>query len=229
MSKPRHQNSGLSKTPKSQASRKKPAQSSTDHSAKEQQAVALINQGKLQEAEVIYRELIAAGTSSHIVYGNLAAICLMQQAARAFRSSTKPCNSSLTTDAHHNLGNALKERGDLPQQSPLTTPLSAQAQLPRRSLQPGQCPQSRVIQPQQSPPTTPLLTQAQPPRSSLQPGHCSPGTRRPARAIIALRLKPNHPDTHNNLGNALKEQSTNCSNRLLQHHSSTQARLPRSS
>ena len=45
-----------------------------DHSTKEQQAVALINQGKLEEAEAIYRELIAAGTSDHIVYGNLAAL-----------------------------------------------------------------------------------------------------------------------------------------------------------
>jgi len=52
--------------------------SSADHSNKEQQAVELTNQGKLQEAEAIYRELISAGTSNHIVYGNLAALCGMQ-------------------------------------------------------------------------------------------------------------------------------------------------------
>ena len=52
--------------------------SSADHSNKEQQAVELTNQGKLQEAEAIYRELISGGTSNHIVYGNLAALCGIQ-------------------------------------------------------------------------------------------------------------------------------------------------------
>ena len=78
MSKPRKQSSGFSNTSKNQPSRKKPAQSSADHTIKEQQAAALINQGKLQEADSIYQDLIAAGTSNHIVYGNLAAICLVQ-------------------------------------------------------------------------------------------------------------------------------------------------------
>ena len=75
MSKPRQQSSGFSNTPKSQPSRKKPAQSSADHCAEEQQAIALINQGKLQEAEEIYRKLIAEGTKNHIVYGNLGTLC----------------------------------------------------------------------------------------------------------------------------------------------------------
>ena len=78
MSKLRQQISGFSSTPKSPSPRKKLAQSSADQSSKEQQAVALINQGKLQEAEAIYRELISAGTSNHIVYGNLATLCGMQ-------------------------------------------------------------------------------------------------------------------------------------------------------
>ncbi len=42
---------------------------------KEQQALDLINQGQLKEAEQIYRELVAAGSNNHIVYGNLAALC----------------------------------------------------------------------------------------------------------------------------------------------------------
>ena len=106
MSKPRQQNSGLSKTPKSQASRKKPAQSSADHSNKEQQALALINQGKLQEAEAIYRKLISAGTTNHIVYGNLAAICLMQsrhdKSIPLLRKALQ-LNPNYP-DAHNNLG-----------------------------------------------------------------------------------------------------------------------------
>ena len=72
------QSTGFSNTPKSQPSREKPAKSSAGNSNKEHQALALINQGKLQEAEAIYRELISAGTSNHIVYGNLAALCGMQ-------------------------------------------------------------------------------------------------------------------------------------------------------
>ena len=73
------QSNGFSYTPKSLPSREKPAQSSADHSTKEQQAFALINQGKLQDAEAIYRELIAAGTRNHIVYGNFAALCGIQE------------------------------------------------------------------------------------------------------------------------------------------------------
>ena len=115
MSKPRQQNSGLSKTPKSQASRKKPAQSSADQSAKEQQAFALVNQGKLQEAEAIYRELISAGTGNHIVYGNLAAICLIQS---RHDKSIPLLRKALQLEpnqpeAHNNLGIALKEQGYL--------------------------------------------------------------------------------------------------------------------
>ena len=86
-----------------------------DHSTKEQQAVALINQGKLQEAEAIYRELISVGTRNHIVYGNLAALCGMQ---RRFDELVDLLNKAIEikpnySEAHYNLGNALREQGDL--------------------------------------------------------------------------------------------------------------------
>ena len=115
MSKPRQQSSGFSNTPKSQPSRKKPAQSSADHSNKEHQAVALINQGKLQEAEAIYRELISAGTSNHIVYGNLAALCGMQGRLDELVELLKTALQLKPNypDAHNNLGVALQEQGDL--------------------------------------------------------------------------------------------------------------------
>jgi hypothetical protein len=59
--------------PKAALVRQQPeAKNSADHSQQEQQAVALINQGKLQEAETIYRELIAAGTRNHTVLSSLA-------------------------------------------------------------------------------------------------------------------------------------------------------------
>ena len=44
----------------------------------EQQALALINQGRLQETEVIYKRLIKQGIKSHLIFGNLGAICAMQ-------------------------------------------------------------------------------------------------------------------------------------------------------
>ena len=74
-----------------------------------------MNQGKLQEAETIYRELIAAGTVNHIVYGNLAAVCGMQG---RFEELIKLLHQALELkpnypEAHINLGNAFKEKGDL--------------------------------------------------------------------------------------------------------------------
>ena len=117
MIKPRKQiqSTGFSNTPKSQPSRKKPAQSSAGHSNEEHQAVALIHQGKLQEAESIYRELISAGTSNHIIYGNLAALCGMQG---RFDELIDLLNEAIEIkpnypDAHNNLGVALQAQGDL--------------------------------------------------------------------------------------------------------------------
>ena len=50
-----------------------------DHSiAKERQAIALTNQGRLQEAEEIYRQLILVDPGNHIAHANLAALCGMQ-------------------------------------------------------------------------------------------------------------------------------------------------------
>ena len=112
MKKPRQQSSGFSYTPKKQHSGQKPIQSSADHSTKEGQAVALINQGKLQEAEAIYRELIAAGTSNHVVYGNLAVIFLMQS---KHDKSIPLLHKAIQLkpnylEAHNNLGNAFKKQ-----------------------------------------------------------------------------------------------------------------------
>ena len=74
-----------------------------------------MDQGRLQEAESIYRELIAAGTNNHIVYGNLAALCGMQG---RFSELIKLLGRTLEIkpnypEAHYNLGLALKEQGDL--------------------------------------------------------------------------------------------------------------------
>ena len=46
----------------------------TNQIKKESLAISLIKQGRLDEAEMIYRNLIRAGSKNHIVYGNLGAI-----------------------------------------------------------------------------------------------------------------------------------------------------------
>ena len=74
MGKPKRNSGGFSAAKPATAPKQQDTKNSADQAAKEQQAVALINQGKLQEAEAIYKDLISAGTNNHIAYGNLAAI-----------------------------------------------------------------------------------------------------------------------------------------------------------
>ena len=115
MGKPKRSSGGFSAAKPAAAPKQQITKSSADHAAKEQQAVALTNQGKLQEAEAIYRDLIAAGTRNHAVYGNLAAICGMQG---RFDELIELLRKTLQLkpnypEAHNNLGIALKEQGDL--------------------------------------------------------------------------------------------------------------------
>ena len=113
--KPKQSGSGFSALKPAAAPKQQITRSSADHAAKEKQAVALINQGKLQEAEAIYRNLIATGTKNHIVYGNLAAICGMQGRFDELIELLKKALQLKPNypDAHYNLGIALKEQGDL--------------------------------------------------------------------------------------------------------------------
>ena len=115
MGKPKRSSGGFSAAKPAAAPKQQITKSSADHAAKEQQAVALTNQGKLQEAEAIYRDLIAAGTRNHAVYGNLAAICGMQG---RFDELVELLKKTLLLkpnypEAHNNLGTALQEQGDL--------------------------------------------------------------------------------------------------------------------
>ena len=78
MSKPRQNSSGFSNSHNQHSSRTKPTKRSADYAAKELQAAALINKGKLQEAEMICKQLIAEDARNHISYCNLAAISGIQ-------------------------------------------------------------------------------------------------------------------------------------------------------
>ena len=180
MGKPKRSGSGLSNAKPAAATKQQVAKSSADQAAKEQQAVALINQGKLQEAEAIYRELIAAGTRNHAVYGNLAAICGMQG---RFDELIELLKKALEIEpnypeAHNNLGNALKAQGD--------TEAAIASYNTALQLKPNY------------PDAHNNLGNALKAQGDLDAAIASYNT--------ALQLKPNYPDAHNNLGNALQQQ-----------------------
>ena len=175
--KPKRNGSGFSAaTP---APKQQLVKGSAEHAAKEQLALALINQGKLQEAEALYRELIAAGTNNHIVYGNLAAICGMQGKVDQFIELLKKTIQLKPNypDAHNNLGVALKGKGDL------TAAIAAY--------------------------NTALQLKPNYPEAHNNLGNALKEQGALTAAIAsykkALELKPNYPDAHNNLGVALKE------------------------
>ena len=78
-------------------------------------AVSLTTLGKLQEAEAIYREMIAIGSTHHAVFGNLAAVCGMQGRPEEV---IELLNKAIELkpdypDAYNNLGIALQEQGEL--------------------------------------------------------------------------------------------------------------------
>jgi Flp pilus assembly protein TadD len=179
--KPKRSSGGFSAAkPSAAAPKQQITKSSADHAAKEQQAVALINQGKLQEAEAIYRDLIAAGTRNHIVYGNLAAICGMQG---RFDELIDLLNKALKLepndpDAHYNLGIALQEKGDL--DAAITSYNTA------LGLKPND-PEAHYN-----------LGIALKEKGDLDVAIASFNT--------ALQFKPNYPEAHNNLGIALQEK-----------------------
>ena len=105
---------GFGNTPQKQFSKSKKTHIPAAQTAKEQQALQLINQGKLNEAELIYREL-AAASRNPTVHGNLGALLKMRgdtkNAITCFRKALqlKPNYP----EAHHNLGLSLQEKGDL--------------------------------------------------------------------------------------------------------------------
>ena len=80
-----------------------------------QQALAFINQGRLQEAEVIYKRLIQKGAANHLVFGKLGAICIMQgrnQEATTFLRQALAIKPDFP-DALVSLGVVLKKQGNL--------------------------------------------------------------------------------------------------------------------
>ena len=180
MSEPGHHNSGLSNAPKCQASQTKTTESSPAPTAKEQEAASLIKQGKLQEAEKIYRALITAGTSNHTIYGKLAKTCGMQGKLEDCIELLKKALEIKPNypEGHHNLGISFKLQGKL---SAAITSYKAALKL------------------------EPNLIDA---HNNLGIALQEQGDLNAAIASYktALKLEPNLIDAHNNLGAALQEQ-----------------------
>ncbi len=212
--KPKRSSGEFSAAELATARKKQLAKSSADHSTAEQQAVELINKGKLQEAEAVYRELIAASTDNHLVYGNLAAVCGMQG---RFEEIIELLKKALELkpdhpDSYNNLGNAFKHEGDLDAAiSAYNKALQIKHDFPEAHYNLGNAlnekgdldaaivSYKKVLE----------LKHAHP------EAHCNFGIilRRKGdldAAITsfntALQLKPNYPEAHNCLGNALREQ-----------------------
>ena len=174
----------------------------------------LIKQGKLQEAEATYIELIAAGTNNHIVYGNLGALCLMQG---KFDEVIKLLRRALELkpnypDAHYNLGIALEEQGDLTAAiASYKTALQLKPNYPEAHNNLG------IALQKQGDLTAAIASYntALQLKPNFPDAHYNLGitlkeqgdlTAAIASYKTALQLKPDFPEAHNNLGNALREQ-----------------------
>ena len=106
MNKPRREGTGFANSPAKQSKSSNTQHSAVDHTIKERKAVTLIDLGKLDEAEAIYKELIALKTHSFSVYANLAVICGMQS---RFDDVIKLLHKALELNSnqpevHNNLG-----------------------------------------------------------------------------------------------------------------------------
>ena len=124
--------------------RKESTQIPSDLMIKGQEAVSLTSQGKLAEAEVIYRELIAKGSTNYAVFGNLAALCGMQG---RFEELIDLLNKAIEQkpdypEAYNNLGIALQGQGKLTEAITLIKPYNS-SRLPRGLQQPRHCPQEQ--------------------------------------------------------------------------------------
>ena len=156
------------------------ANPSKDHTSIEQQALALANQGQLQQAETIYRNLIGAGTHNYIVYMNLATICGMQgrfDELIDLLKKTLELNPD-DPDSNYKLGKALQEQGDL----------NAAIDSYKQAIQ---------LKPNYPDALNNLGT------ALKQQGDLNAAIDSYNKA---LSLKPNFQEAHYNLGNVLKEQ-----------------------
>ena len=180
MNKPRRERTGFANSPAMQSKSSKAQHPKVDHPVKEREAVALIDQGRLDEAEAIYKKLIASKTHSFSVYANLAVIYGMQ---RRFDELIKLLHKALKLnpnqpEVHNNLGVAYQEQGDLTAAvACYRTALKLKPNYPEALNNLG--------------------------NSLKEKGDLTAAI---ASYRAALKLRPNYPEALNNLGNTLKEE-----------------------
>ncbi|MDB4336058.1 DUF6165 family protein [Synechococcus sp. AH-603-M21] len=210
------------------AHEKKFARNTNDHIAKEQQAVALINQGKLKEAKAIYKEIINAGTSNYANYGNLAVIQLMQghieEAEDLLERAIKLRPEY--TEAHNNIGLIKEKQGDLESaMDSYTKAIETNPNYIEAHINIGNIFQEKNLLPNAISSYKKAIT--------LDPNHSDAHnnlghalqkqgnlTEATSHYKKALRINPNHTDAHNNLGRVYQEQgnysnATSCYNKAL--------------
>ena len=100
---------------KSKFKKKKSTQIPSNLMIKGQKAISLTSQGKIAEAEEIYKELIATGSANYAVFGNLAALYGMQG---KLKEVIPLLNKAIELkpdypEAYNNLGIALQEQSEL--------------------------------------------------------------------------------------------------------------------
>ena len=212
MTKPRRQ--GFGDTSKKEFSKSKKKHIPSVNSGKEQQALQLINQGKLNEAELIYRELVATGSRSHIAHGNLGALLKIKGDVK---NAVLCLENALRLqpnfpEAHYNLGNICQEQGDL-----TAAIASYNAALQLKPNYPEAHYNLGVALKEQGELTAAIASynSAIQLKTSYPEAHYNLGvalqeqgdlTKAIASYKTALQLKTNYPEAHYNLGLALQEQ-----------------------
>ena len=181
---------------------------------REQQAVGLIQQGHLEEAEIIYRKLLEEGACSYIIFANLAAVYGMQGRTKEVVPLLKKAiaiNSSYPED-HFNLGIALYNQGDLEaattsfRQALAINPHYPEALFSLGNALHGQGNLQAAIDAYRQA----LAVKPDYPEAYSNLGIALHGQGNLQAAIDAYRqalaIKPNFPDAYYNLGNALRGQ-----------------------
>ncbi len=161
-------------------SNKSPIKRESQDLIKGQQALDFIKQGKLKEAEQIYRELISKGTTHSVFYGNLGVLCGKRgnQKERIFFLNKALNLNPNYPQAQNNLGNALQDQGELK--------LAIECYKKALKLDPNFSEGYNNLG-----------------NTFLKQGDIKSSIAYYQKALI---LQPNHPNAHGNLGNAFLKQ-----------------------
>ena len=191
-----------------------PKDSANTHKMQEQLALELIKQGKLKEAENIYKKLVRSGSINDIVHGNLGALL---QKKGDIVSATSLLKKSLelnpnNPNVHNNLGIALEDQGNITYAiASFNTAIELKTNFPEAHYNLGNALKKKGD-------LTAAITSyhnALKLNPNYPEAHYNLGNTLKKKGDLtaaissyqtALKLKPNYPEAHYNLGNALKDK-----------------------